>query len=397
LLVLASLIMGWRLFKRLTEPITLMLSGVDAIREQDFNVKFVRGGQLETDRLIDVYNEMIDRLRQERIRQEQQHFFLGKLIQTSPTGIIILDFDERVDTLNPKAAEILEIPAEDAIRGRLLDEIDHPVARAAAGLASDQSRTVYVQGLKTFKCRKARFIDRGFSRFFLLLEESTVEILRAEKNAYGKVIRFMAHEVNNTVGAVNSMLQALRSLATRLPAGASDDWMEALDISIERNRRLSRFMRNFADIARLPPPRRESYSLRRLLENVARLFHDFAADHDIALLVEAPEYEILASIDVLQMEQVLINAVKNASESINRDGEIRLTLRDKPIRIIISDNGPGLSPEMEEQVFSPFFSTKKDGQGIGLTLSREILVNHGFDFSLKTGPDGWTRFVLLMR
>ena len=87
-------------------PMQLLMSGIDAIRDQDFNVKFLKSGKLEMDELIEVYNQMIDRLRQERTLQEQQHYFLEKLIQTSPTGILILDFDHHISEANAKALEI---------------------------------------------------------------------------------------------------------------------------------------------------------------------------------------------------------------------------------------------------------------------------------------------------
>jgi len=406
--IIASFLFCLNVFRGLSQPVQLLLSGLDAIKDRDFNVKFIPTGKYETDRLIGVYNEMIDRLREERTLQEQQHFFLDKLIHTSPTGIIILDYDGCIAELNPKARELLRLPPEAGMMGKPLAEVDHPVARVAAALPPGQSRTINIQGLETYKCLKAEFIDRGFARPFIMVEELTAEILRAEKNAYGKVIRMMAHEVNNTIGAINSILQATLSYGDQLPPEDGQEFREAQQVCIDRNARLNRFMRNFADIVRLPLPQREAYSLNRLLEGVARLMSVEAARRGIAISLDLPEKPLFADIDVQQMEQVLVNAVKNAIEAPpsppEGGGAIILGISPPSGRrgaegtgeangtVFVRDNGPGIPPELEEQLFSPFFTTKKDGQGVGLTLSREILVNHGFAFSLRSGEDGWTEF-----
>ncbi len=390
--IVASFLLCFQAFRSVSRPIQLLLTGLDAIRDRDFNVKFVQTGQYETDQLIRVYNEMIDRLREERTRQEQQHFFLDKLIQTSPTGIIILDYDGCITEINPRAREQLGLSYDAPLPGKPLAGIGHPIARAAAELPAGQSCMVHIQGVETYKCRKAEFIDRGFARPFIMVEDLTAEILRAEKNAYGKVIRMMAHEVNNTIGAINSILQASLSYADKLPTEEAAEFREVQGICIERNGRLNRFMRNFADIVRLPAPRRENYSLNRLLQDMATLMEAQANARGIRLTTAMPQRSVWASIDVQQMEQVLLNAVKNALESIGQGGEVQLVLQEKPAAILIRDNGPGIAPGQADKLFSPFFTTKKDGQGVGLTLSREILLNHGFAFSLQTGKDGWTEF-----
>src|SRR5579859_4751060 len=105
--VLISVLISWGLYRQLIQPLRLLAQGADAIRDRDFNVKFRPTGKYEMDKLIDVYNSMIDALRAERTQQEQQHFFLQKLIDTSPTGILIMDYDEQVRQVNPRAGEIL--------------------------------------------------------------------------------------------------------------------------------------------------------------------------------------------------------------------------------------------------------------------------------------------------
>ena len=108
-LILLSGLIAWQLYKEMIRPLQTLVSGVEAMKDKDFNVKFLPTGRYEMDQLITVYNAMMDHLREERTRQEQQHVFLEKLIHTSPTGILILDYDERVQQLNPRACTILGV------------------------------------------------------------------------------------------------------------------------------------------------------------------------------------------------------------------------------------------------------------------------------------------------
>lgn len=386
LFILVSAVISWQLYRDLIRPLNLLKTGVDAIKERDFNIKFLQTGKYEMDQLIGVYNQMIDQLRYERTQQEQQHFFLEKLIQTSPTGIIILDYDGNIQQVNPKALLLLKLDFAGII-GKSLQTLEHPVLTEISKLESGQSKTVALNGLETYKIQKSHFIDRGFPRYFVMIEELTIEILAAEKKTYGKVIRMMAHEVNNTIGPVNSILQS--ALRAKQNTEAIDN---ALQVAVDRNNNLNLFMRNFADVVRLPVPNIKSIDLRNVLNGVIRLMELKAGEKYIHFELHIPTHPFLIPGDEQQLEQVLINIIKNAIESIEEKGTITVTLQNSPRQLIISDTGKGIDPYIAGQLFSPFFSSKREGQGVGLTIVREILVNHGFSFSLKTVTSGLTEF-----
>lgn len=382
LLILVSLWLSWGLYRELIEPLKMLMTGVEAIRERDFHVKFRPTGKYEMDKLIGVYNQMIDQLRVERTRQEQQHFFLEKLIATAPTGIIILDYDNRIEGLNPKAAEMLQM-REETVRGKLVSEMNHPLLQQVATLHTGEARTISVNGINTYKLQMAHFIDRGFPRHFITVEELTAEILAAEKKVYGKVIRMMAHEVNNTVGPVNSILQSALKTNTFAPE-RSDALQHALQVAINRNNNLNQFMRNFADLVKLPLPVRRKTDLHQLLHNVCGLLSYRAGEKNIAFVFEQDDEPFWISMDEQQMEQALINIIKNSLEAIGSGGTITLQTDRTQSLLRIIDTGKGVPEDEAEHLFTPFFSTKKDGQGIGLMLVRDILRHHGFEFSLKT-------------
>jgi len=390
-----SVAMAWHLYRQLIQPLKLLMQGAETIKDKDFNVKFVPTGNREMDKLIEVYNHMMDELRKERTRQEQQHFFLEKLIQISPTGIIILDFDDNIQQINQKAAQILGIDP--------LDFSAMPLSKATDGmydqiknLRSGEASIVKLRGVNTYKMLKSHFVDKGVSRHFIMIEELTAEMMGAEKKVYEKVIRMMAHEVNNTIGPVNSIMQSTL-INNRLWEGHDFTTLRnALHIAIERNQNLNLFMRNFADLVKLPAPNKQFFDLHQLIESVLILMGNKAEENGVEFKKHLAEGPFFVSADVQQMEHALINIIKNAIEAIEQKGLVTVTTRPWEKGLTIADNGKGITPDQAANLFTPFFSTKKDGQGIGLTLVREIFLNHGFEFSLRTVGESRTEFSILL-
>ena len=384
ILILISGYIAVQLYRAFRQPSEFIASGVEAIKDKDFTVKFVPTGNQEIDELITVYNLMIDQLRQERTRQVEQQFFLNKLIDAAPIAILIFDFDERIASVNPRACQLLGMQADEIVAKRL-PELGYSLLAQVADLADGESRIMKPNGIETYKVLRANFMDRGFRRSFLIIEELTPEILASEKKAYSKVIRMMAHEVNNSIGAVNSILDITKNYVSE------PDVKHAVQVAIERNDRLNRFMRRFADVVRLPQPQKRSVDMSIVVRNVVRLMQTQA---DIrGVLLAGSDYESnVRVVDVEQMEQVLVNIIKNAIEACEPGQRVEVT--SKAHYILIRDNGEPIANDLAVNLFNPFYSTKANGQGIGLTLTREVLLNHQFPFSLKTNETGWTEFLI---
>jgi len=387
-LVLLSLYVALRIYRNFQRPAEFVSAGIEQIKDKDFTVKFVPTGNREVDELIRVYNLMIDQLRQERTRQQEQQQFLEKLVEAAPTAILIFDFDERIASVNPRAAALLGLPAT-ALVGKTLDAEAHPLLKQLVGLPEGEARTLKGEGVQTYRVHKSHLMDRGFRRSFLIVEELTAEILETEKKSYGKVIRMMAHEVNNSIGAVNSILDVSQRF---LDQPGQEDIYQAVQVAMERNDRLNRFMRRFAEVVRLPQPQPRPVDLTALARDTTRLMRPLADAAGVDLRYEGAEEPLVRPADREQLEQVLVNLIKNAIEACEPGQSVIVSLQAD--RLSVRDNGKPIAPELEGQLFNPFHSTKPDGQGIGLTLTREILMNHGFHFSLKTRPDGWTEFLI---
>lgn len=393
-----SLALGIRLARETFRNLGFAAEGLRLIRDEEFTSRFIEVGQPEIDELIGVYNRMVDHLRDERVRLAEQHHFLSQVLHVSPSGIVILDFDQRVATMNPAAERLLETAGADLV-GRRLDVLNSPLAAALETLEPGEARVVGLRGARRVKCQHGTFLDRGFVRSFLLVEELTEELRQFERAAYEKLIRVMSHEVNNTVAASNSLLHSSLNYAGQLEAPNRHDFTDAIGIVIARTEQLDAFMSGFADVFRLPPPLVQPTDLVAVLEGIVRLL---SAKPDAARIVwrwDLDQGAVWVPMDRGQMEQALVNIVKNAVEAIDGEGTITLKVNSRAARtaLMIEDSGPGISSEALANLFTPFFSTKPHGQGIGLTLVQEILAGHGFDYTLERTAEDTTRFTVLMR
>ena len=370
----ASVWVSYRLVRALFVPLDLIRTGAELITERDFSSRFVEVGQPEMDGLIRVYNDMAERLREERLAGEEQQQLLQKIVAASPSGIVICDFDGNVEQLNPSAERL----------------VTPDVREAMEAMSPGDSRLVTTAG-RRLKVWRAEFRDRGFRKAFFLIEEMTDELRLSEKSAYEKLIRMMSHEVNNSVGAVRSLLESSLRYAPQVREADRSDFTNALGVASARIDSLNRFMAAFADVVRIPPPHRAMTAVAPIVSRIAALVRPELEERTIALALDLdPDFE--ANVDASQLEQVVLNIVRNAIDAVDRDGEIAISLRDGAL--IVADSGSGIDAAAAPELFTPFFSTKRNGRGLGLTIVQEILANHGFAFALRNRTAGGAELVV---
>jgi nitrogen fixation/metabolism regulation signal transduction histidine kinase len=244
---------GVVLTKRMFGTIAQATAGSQLIRDGEFTSRLLPVGQPEIDELIAVYNRMVDHLRDQRTQLQEQQHFLADVLRVSPAGILVLDFDRRLVSMNPAGERLLGRPAADII-GHGLDGIADSLAQALATLPAGETRVVTTASSRRIRCHHGTFLDRGFRRSFMLVEELTEELRQAERSAYEKLIRVMAHEVNNSVTASNSLLTSSLTYGAELSADSRHDFDHAIGVVIQRTTQLNQFMRSFADVFRLAAP-----------------------------------------------------------------------------------------------------------------------------------------------
>lgn len=383
-------------YHKIVKPLNTIGNGMELLREQDFSSRLSPVGQYEADRIVNIFNRMMEQLKNERLRMREQNYFLDLLIQASPMGVIILTLNEDIAQMNPMAVKILGL-SFDEVRGKKMRQIDVPLAVELAQISYEETRVVRLNDANVYKCSHSYFIDCGFKHPFFLIERMTDEVMRAEKKAYEKVIRMIAHEVNNTTAGITSTLDTVGQ-ALSLEKGM-EDICEVMRVCVERCYSMSRFITRFADVVKIPEPTLMPFALNEMAATCKCFMEGMCADAGITLRLECDERVGMVKMDSSLFEQVLVNIIKNAVESIassvgEKKGEI-IVRTQIPALVEVVDNGPGISKDVESKLFTPFFSTKPNGQGIGLVFIREVLSKHGCSFSLRTCEDGLTHFRIL--
>ena len=377
-------------YNKVIKPLNSIAGGMDLLRAQDFSSRLAPVGQQEADRIVQVFNRMMDQLKEERLRLREQNHFLDLLINVSPMGVVILTFDERIAMANKAALKFLGETSEKAILNKTMTQLSSDLAEELSRLPKDATETIRLSDSHIYRCSRLSFVDHGFAHPFFLIESLTSEVMKAEKKAYEKVIRMIAHEVNNTVAGTTSALETIDDALQTMED--TDDLREVMKVCIERSFNMSQFITNFANVVKIPEPQTEEVGLNAHVE-ACKIFMENVCQHrNIKLHMELCEENPIVEIDTSLFEQVLINIIKNSAESIDEGGEIVIRTTASPLMLEVCDNGKGISKEIESKLFTPFFSTKPNGQGIGLIFIREVLMKHGFSFSLRTYPDGITRF-----
>ncbi|MCC8072165.1 MAG: PAS domain-containing protein [Bacteroidales bacterium] len=386
------LVMLYFLYRKMVKPVSSMVKGMDLVKAQDFASRLSTVGQADADTLVHLFNDMMDRLKRERLRVQEQNSFLHLLIEASPLAIAICDYDGRLVELNQVMASLLGVKRDVDWRGRQIGDVDSSVARAIARIAPGSAEVVKMEDAQSYRCSRLWFVESGFRRPFIMMEPMTEELRRAERKGYEKVIRTMAHEVNNSMGGVITLLDALVAVS-----GADAEVVEALTGCRDRCSSMSGFISRYAEVVKLPEPTLAPMNIDDLVIG-CQAFLESLLPQGVRLEIHHADHPLRIRGDKVLLEQVLVNMVKNSAESLASKGEglISITIHPRERQLIVADNGAGIDEATAQQLFSPFFSTKQGGQGIGLMMISETLRRHGCRFSLATSAtDHLTRFTIL--
>ena len=356
-------------------------SGLLNFRDGDFSISIAlqRGNALAP--IAKLYNEVGEILRRERTHIYQRELLLDTVIQSSPQALLLVDQAQNIIYANSSARHLLYggKPIQGLKLQCLLESCPSELAAAIKcgkdGLysysAGDASITQHV-GNSTFvlNAQKHRLI---------VIREMTRELTRAEVQVWKKVIRLISHELNNSLAPISSMAHSGKLLIPQPGKAAALE--KVFDIIAERCRHLTEFTQGYARFAKLPPPSRETVQWQPLVDNLTPLHH-------FRLRGELPSRP--GFFDPVQVEQALLNLIKNATEAGSDGGEIELEIvaDSHGQQIIVRDRGHGMSDKVLQQALLPFFSTKAQGVGLGLALCREIIDAHGGNIQLHNRAGG---------
>jgi two-component system nitrogen regulation sensor histidine kinase NtrY len=344
--------------------------GIVSLRDRDFSVSVTRVTADEMGDLVTAYNSLGDQLRVERQSLYQRELMLDTVIQSTPLALVLTNDNDAVIYTNSTARQLFA-------EGRKLegDRFTTHLERAPVPLreaierGGDTLFTLELSGEpQVYHVSQRRFLLNAMPHRLLLLKQLTREINSQEVATWKKVIRVIAHELNNSLAPISSLAHSGQILAHAPP---NPEQLGRVFSTIEdRARHLAGFIEGYAQFAKLPHPRIAPVAWAVLVERL-RVVAAFT-------LVGALPARV-ASFDTAQVEQALINLLKNAGESGSDAGAIELAVQAVPngFAIEVRDRGPGFTQAALENALVPFYSTKETGTGLGLTLCREIVEAHG--------------------
>jgi nitrogen fixation/metabolism regulation signal transduction histidine kinase len=391
LMLVVTLILIAVLHDQIIRPLQTLTNVVSALREEDYS--FRARGAAPNDALGELaleINTLADLLADQRTRTIEATALLRRVVEVIDVPLFAFDPDGLLRLVNSAGERLLQKPAS-ALLGRSVDQIGMSPIVAA----SNETQIVLAQTPNSrWLIRRSQFRQEGVPHTLLVLSDVSRALRDEERSAWQRLIRVLGHELNNSLAPIKSIAGTLTTRLNRMAMEDSErrDFTKGLEIIESRSASLNRFLQAYRRLAQMPQPTLAKVRLRDLIERVAAL------ETRTKVVVEGgPEISVMVDSD--QVEQMMINITKNAAEaSLETAGKgpnppasdapavsIAWSLNDSLVAIEVKDRGPGLlNPD---NAFVPFYTTKAEGTGIGLVLSRQIAEAHGGTIQLSNRKD----------
>jgi nitrogen fixation/metabolism regulation signal transduction histidine kinase len=380
---------------------------LESVKYQDFISGFTTDNKLGKSfkDLNIAFNEVLEAFRKARSEKEEHWQYLNTVVQQVRTGIISFDADGNVQLINSNAKKFIGlsniknlselITVNNQIRNSLL-EVEPGKSVLYKGL--DFHLTIHATELRI----------RGALVKLVTLQNIQTELQKQELEAWQNLTRVLRHEIMNSITPISSLTSTLREILDHdmvrinenyeLKAEGAEDLRDGLTTIENRSKGLIKFIDAYREYTSLPQPKIKPVRLKDIIDNVASLMRPELRKPNLTFSASCESDYLTIDVDEEMIEQVIINLVKNAIESIDsmEGGKISIVGKYSEASVIIevADNGPGIIREAIGKIFVPFFTTKKTGSGIGLSLSRQILQMHNGSLSVESEPGVKTVFSL---
>ena len=419
-LLIAEVTIALNLYRYVTSLNRKLTRFLESVRYSDFAVAFRADSNLGPTfhNLNDQFNEVLDAFRQARAEKEANLHYVNTIVQHVSVGLLTFDSAGQVELVNQTALRLLGI-----YRLRTLNDLNSTHAelagllRTAAMSSAPVSYQTGADGELSVRCTAVRL--RGRLVTVVSMQNIRTELQQRELEAWQNLTKVLRHEIMNSITPIVSLAGTMRDivetdlvpLTAASPEQNSDqpilissyvaesvnDLRDALTTIEQRGAGIMQFVDAYRNFTTIPQPIFADVPIEPLLRHVVQLAQATAPNCQIEATIASPNVAVRA--DAAQIEMVLLNLIKNAVESVGKTNcpTIQLTAETIGPRVMIrvTDNGPGIEPEALEQIFIPFYTTKKTGSGIGLSLSRQIMQLHNGQLTAESTPGAGSTFSLV--
>ena len=380
-----------------------MTQFLQAVRYADFSQSFKKTGEGKSfTALYESFSMVMQDFQRIRSEKEEHYRYLQTVVQHVGVGLIAFDEDGNVELFNSAAKRVLNSPAVRNIRGLAAKNADF--VNKINEMRHGNRELIKLQqddDLLQLAIYATEFQLRGRSLKLVSLQNIQSELEEQEMEAWQKLIRVLTHEIMNSITPISSLAKTVdQMLKEREPTDPElKDMQEAVSTIHKRSDGLLHFVESYRQLTRIPRPDFQMIPVQDLFKQVCQLAEHEPGGKKIPLMSLVKPANLKVTADPELIEQVLLNLIRNAFEALtdNSDAAVSLTAdlnHNSKVTIKVSDNGCGILPEAREKIFVPFFTTKKAGSGIGLSLSRQIMRQHGGSISVSSVPDVKTTFKL---
>ncbi len=417
LILLSAVVMQfWSLLKKLTYTEQEVISFLDAMRFSDFSQKLGRkgfgGSKAE---LAQAYDKIIGKFKNDRTKNEKQTRYFHAMIDHIPVALLSIRDGDEASLLNNAAkrlfgiSHIRKIADLSSFGPGLAYELQHARAGKKRLIRIYRNNEKIKLSLATTK-----IVIDGTSSYLVSLHNIQSELDTTQIEAWQDLVHVLTHELMNSLTPVASLSKSMNLLMhditqkiteEKLSTEFTDmlnDLLDGIGAISRRSGHLDSFVANYRKMTKVPPPEYQKLNVVAIIENMKHLFGEQCKDEKIKLKTDVTPKSLVLNADPELIDQAIINLIKNAVEVTldQKDATISLNAyldRGGNIVIEISDNGPGIDDDMLPKIFVPFFTTKKEGSGIGLSLTRQIMLAHHGSINCQNNIDGGTSFSLIFK
>ncbi len=409
ILIICSSINLINYFNKINKWISFFLTGIE---NEDASLKIpTKTGNKAIDSVFKGMNNLNELFKKTKVKISTQEQYYNAIINQSATGLFSVNENGRIENINPSATKLIEMQEYQHINSLRKIDKSLPDFILKDESSTSQSSAIFENkyGQKIlFKLSKLNIAKQN--KTLIAVSDITNELDNREVDAWVKLSRTLSHEIMNNITPITTLSQVISGyfIKDKNPIKLSEvndktieNTVKGLDIIEERSRGLMNFVNNYRKFTKLPEPDYKKTNLSELLESNLIASMAYSGFESIDILKSIPKNTYFNT-DAELLSQVITNILKNASEALiqskttNPRIEIKLIKFSDSVKIEIKNNGPEISSEIKEQIFVPFYTTKKEGSGIGLSLSKQILLSMGGDILLKTSIENAVIFSIIL-